>query len=153
MALSPNPIAPRNTTGALRKMLSKNFALAEFIKPEEVREFRDHPMRALLEHRLTAVASTLQQVRDELGHALIVTSGWRSRQRNKAVGGSKTSDHPEGWCADVRSPYISPRKLAACFVSAKSRGLIAFDQLIIYRTHVHVSVNPRGRGQVFHAPN
>lgn len=153
MLVTPTPIAPRNTTGAFRKMLSKNFALAEFIKPEEVSEFRDHRMRPLFEHRLTMLATVLQQVRDELDHALIVTSGWRSRQRNKAVGGSNTSDHPEGWCADVRSPYISPSKLAACFVSAKSRGLIAFDQLIIYRTHVHVSVNPRGRGQVFHAPN
>lgn len=139
----------RGTTFDFRKMLSRNFALAEFIKPEEAQLFKALPSRALIEMRLTKVAETLQIVRDELGHALIVTSGWRSRDRNARVGGSPTSDHPEGWCADVKSPYYSATKLAACFVSAHMRGLIGFDQLIIYRTHVHISVNPRKRGKIF----
>lgn len=139
----------RGTTGTLRKMLSKNFALAEFIKPEEATTFQNAYNRPLLEHRLTQVAMALQQVRDELEMPLIVTSGWRSKARNKAVGGSPTSDHPLGYCADVMCPFINAAKLAACFVSAQKRGLIAYDQLIIYDKHVHVSVNPRRRGQVF----
>lgn len=138
----------RMTTGALRKMLTRNFALAEFIKPDEVATFKAHPMQVLYETRLALVAFALQQVRDELGMPLRVTSGWRSKARNAKIGGSPTSDHPSGWAADVQCPFIKADKLAACFVSAQQRGLIKFDQLIIYDFHVHISVNPRFRGQV-----
>lgn len=147
MAASNHPA--RLTSGTFRKMLTKNFALAEFIKPEETHLFKESAMGVVYEGRLKSVATCLQQVRDELGMPLIVTSGWRSRQRNVRIGGSHTSDHPQGYCADVKCPYIDPDKLAACFVSAQKRGLIKFDQLIIYPTHVHVSVNPRFRGEVF----
>lgn len=144
-------IPPRMTSGGFRKMLTKNFALAEFIKPEEAEEFRSAYNEPLLRHRLEMVATVLQQVRDELGMPLIVTSGWRSKRRNARVGGSPTSDHPNGYCADVMCPFINAEKLAACFVSAKKRGLIDYDQLIIYPQHIHVSVNPRMRGQSFKA--
>ncbi len=149
--LSTERLAPRGTTGTFRKMLSKNFALAEFVKPEEAEAFRKDAFSVLYEHRLEMVAQTLQQVRDELEMPLIVTSGWRSKRRNKRVGGSDTSDHPKGYCADVKCPYINAAKLAACFQSAAKRGLIKYDQLILYPTHVHVSVNPRYRGQFFAA--
>ena len=139
----------RLNTSSIRKMLTRNFALAEFIKPEETTTFKRHPMQVLYESRLALVAFALQQVRDELGMPLVITSGWRSKERNVRIGGSPTSDHPSGWAADVKCPFISADKLAACFVSAEKRGLIKFDQLIIYPWHVHVSVNPRFRGQVF----
>ena len=141
----------RHTTAAIRKMLTRNFALAEFINPAEAEAFKALPMRVLYESRLGLLAFALQQVRDELGMPLIVTSGWRSKARNKAVGGSPTSDHPSGYSADVKCPFITSAKLAACFVSAEKRGLIRFDQLIVYPWHVHISVNPRFRGQVLKA--
>jgi len=134
-----------------RKSLTRNFKLSEFIKPEEANTFRDNPFRPLWEHRLKMLADTLQKVRDELDMPIVVTSGWRSRQRNNAVGGSPTSDHPNGYCADVMCPYISAAKLASAFQSAKRRGLINYDQLIIYPKHVHISVNPRMRGQTLNS--
>lgn len=146
--MQSKPIAARGTTSAFTAMLTKNFALAEFIKPEEAELFKSAYNEPLLRFRLRNVALVLQQVRDELGMPLIVTSGWRSKQRNVRIGGSPTSDHPLGYCADVKCPYINADKLAACFVSAQRRGLISFDQLIVYPTHVHVSVNPRKRGQI-----
>lgn len=141
----------RQNTAAIRKMLTRNFALAEFVNPAEAEVFKDLPMRVLYESRLGLLAFALQQVRDELGMPLVVTSGWRSKARNKAVGGSPTSDHPSGYSADVKCPFITSAKLAACFVSAEKRGLIRFDQLILYPWHVHISVNPRFRGQVLKA--
>ena len=49
----------------------------------------------------------LQPTREIYGAPIIVTSGFRSPKVNRAVGGSKTSAHPEGRAADVRSdaPY------------------------------------------------
>lgn len=132
--------------------LTPNFALGEFIKPEEALLFRDHENRVIYELRLRSVAEALEAVRAELGNIPIhVTSGWRSPQRNKRVGGSDTSDHPRGYCADVWSPYLNADRLFAAFQSAKLRGVIKYDQLIRYPRHVHISVNPRMRGQAFDA--
>lgn len=159
MAIVASVALPDDTDPALkfRKRLSPNFLLSEFVKTEDARSFKNSAMRALFEHRLQLVAETLEVIRAELNVAssvpipLIITSGWRSQRRNKAVGGSPTSDHPQGYCADFKCPYMNADKLAACCVSARKRGIINFDQLIIYPRHVHISVNPKMRGQVFKA--
>lgn len=135
-----------------KKKLTPNFALGEFIKPEEALLFRDYYNSVTYELRLRSVAEALEAVRAELGDIPIhVSSGWRSPQRNKRVGGSDTSDHPRGYCADVWSPYLNVDQLFAAFQSAQLRGVIKYDQLIRYPRHVHISVNPRMRGQAFDA--
>ena len=61
MILTPKAAPePRQTTGRFRKMLSKNFALAEFIKPEEADDFAESYNRPLLELRLGMVAKALR---------------------------------------------------------------------------------------------
>ena len=66
----------------------------------------------------------LQPVRDEVG-PLRVNSGYRGLALNKAVGGSKTSQHCFGEAADFESSRIGNYKLA-CWV----RDNLDFDQLI-----------------------
>ena len=51
--------------------------------------------------QLKYVAGTLEELRAVLGVPLKVTSGFRSPQLNKLVGGSPTSGHTKGLCADV----------------------------------------------------
>ena len=51
--------------------------------------------------QLKYVAGTLEEIRAVLGVPLKVTSGFRSPQLNKLVGGSPTSGHTKGLCADV----------------------------------------------------
>lgn len=51
--------------------------------------------------QLKYVAGTLEEIRAVLGVPLRVTSGFRSSQLNKLVGGSPTSGHTKGLCADV----------------------------------------------------
>ena len=51
--------------------------------------------------QLKYVAGTLEEIREVLGVPLKVTSGFRSSQLNKLVGGSPTSGHTKGLCADV----------------------------------------------------
>lgn len=130
-----------------KKKLTENFSLNEFIHPDDYVRFRDGEMRALYEQRLQLLAQTLEIIRAQVGGPIIVTSGWRSGQRNLLVGGSKTSDHPSGWAADIKSPYINAWKLFREIKTMRFAGLIDFDQLIEYPRHVHISVNPRSRGQ------
>lgn len=43
----------------------------------------------------------LQPSRDRLGHPLIISSGLRGKKLNKAIGGSKTSQHMKGEAVDI----------------------------------------------------
>ena len=51
--------------------------------------------------QLKYVAGTLEEIRAVLGVPLRVTSGFRNNALNKAVGGSATSGHTKGLCADI----------------------------------------------------
>lgn len=51
--------------------------------------------------QLKYVAGTLEEIRAILGVPLRVTSGFRNNALNKAVGGSPTSGHTKGLCADI----------------------------------------------------
>ena len=51
--------------------------------------------------QLKYIAGTLEEIRAVLGVPLRVTSGFRNNALNKAVGGSPTSGHTKGLCADI----------------------------------------------------
>ena len=51
--------------------------------------------------QLKYTAGALEELRELLGVPLKVTSGFRMPALNKAVGGSATSKHTQGLCADV----------------------------------------------------
>ena len=50
---------------------------------------------------LKYTASTLEELRAVIGEPLHVSSGFRNEALNKAVGGSSTSKHKLGLCADI----------------------------------------------------
>ena len=79
--------------------MTKNFTLAELTKtntglPNALPKHLEPNLRALAEN-------VLQPARDALG-AIEVTSAYRSPAVNKAVGGSKTSQHVQAQAADLK---------------------------------------------------
>jgi uncharacterized protein YcbK (DUF882 family) len=79
--------------------MTKNFTLAELTKtntglPNALPKHLEGNLRALAEN-------VLQPARDALG-AIEVTSAYRSPAVNKAVGGSKTSQHVQAQAADLK---------------------------------------------------
>jgi zinc D-Ala-D-Ala carboxypeptidase len=97
--------------------LSKNFSLTELTKSQEaIRNGLDNtPSPAAIANLLTLVCMLLQPVRDKVG-PIIVISGYRSEVINGAVGGSKTSDHMQGFAADIESTSISNLEIAHLIV-------------------------------------
>jgi len=97
----------------LKMKLSRSFTLGEFLRSgtaernEEMRlqqlspEIYDTEKDIIgnLSHLCT---HTLQPIRDMFGVPLRITSGYRSPLLNKAVGGSKTSQHCFGMASDVQ---------------------------------------------------
>lgn len=100
---------------------------------------------AAAENNLYLVASWLEAARGILGVPLIVTSGYRTPAHNEAVGGSATSDHPNGLAADWEPSGLS---LYKSYQLLKSAPPPPFDQLIFYPDgHIHVGLGSRMRGE------
>ena len=88
------------------------------------------------------VALEMEKVREILGEVPIIVSSWfRSKELNAAIGGSKTSDHMLGCAVDFIAPkFGSP--LQICKRLSKSSEQIPFKQLIMEFTWVHISFEP-----------
>jgi hypothetical protein len=86
---------------------------------------------------LVKTALLLEQVRTKLGVPVIVSSGYRCPELNKAVGGQPKSQHLTGQAADFIAPgFGSPSTVAAAIRDSQ----IPYDQLIIeFGRWVHIS--------------
>jgi zinc D-Ala-D-Ala carboxypeptidase len=108
--------------------LSANFSLNELTKSEfATRNGISNTASPLVIEKLQALTDNiLQPVRDKFG-PVIVTSGYRSPEVNKAVGGSSTSHHTQGLAADFEALGMDNRELAL-FIRDE---LAEFTQLIL----------------------
>lgn len=91
----------------------------------------------------------LQPLRDSMGRAVFVNSGYRCHRLNQAVGGSQNSQHLIGQAADIETSHLTIEQL---YQRIKNSSL-PFDQLIQeFGYWVHISFNPAGgRKQCFRA--
>lgn len=112
--------------------LTPHFALAEFTRSAKAAQLRldNTPTGKALEN-LKRTAEILERVRAHLGVPIIVTSGYRSRPVNSAVGGATSSDHMQGQAADVLAPrYGTPYAIAkalAPHIDALGIGQIIYE--------------------------
>ena len=92
--------------------------------------------------RLQATAEMLERIREHLGYPLTITSGYRSPEVNKAVGGVTSSDHEQGMAADFVCPgYDTPYKVAKALagnLAGLDIGQIIYER-IGGKEWVHVS--------------
>lgn len=75
----------------------------------------------------------LQILRNKIEKPIIITSGYRTPERNKAVGGAKYSYHIRGMAADIRVDGMTPKGVA------KELDKIVPNEcgIIIYKSWVH----------------
>ena len=124
--------------------LTAHFALEELACTQH-REFDNSPPAEVVE-TLRGTAERMEAIRRLLGDRVItVSSGYRSRALNRAVGGARTSAHLTGHAVDFNC-YGFGRPLAVCRRIAESDLL--FDRLIEEGTWIHISFDPRMRRQV-----
>ncbi len=86
------------------------------------------------------IENVLDPLREAYGKPIKVNSGYRCPELNKAVGGSKTSDHMKGCAADIVGTPNTKSENKRLFELVKSLDL-PFDQLIDEKnlSWVHVS--------------
>jgi len=125
--------------------LSPNFSLEEltFSQIASRRGLNNIPSEKVKDN-LERLAFFLEQVRKLFNKPLLISSGYRSREVNEAVGGSKASQHCEGCAADFNVKGVSPSTVVRTIVDAN----IPYDQVILeFDSWVHISI-PTIKGSV-----
>jgi len=94
--------------------LSNNFSLKELTKSQTAtrRDINNVPGELEEANLQQLCEQVLQKVRDHFGKPVTVTSGYRSPELNKAIGGSTTSDHCKGMAADIEIAGVPNYELA-----------------------------------------
>ncbi len=132
--------------------LTKDFTLEEMTKSEAATRhgFKEQftPNEEIKTNLKLLCENILQPLREKLGVKISVTSGYRSKRTNNAIGGSATSQHLEGKAADIKVAGITTIELCR---KIKEFNL-PFDQLIEeFGQWVHVSYSERNRREILQA--
>jgi zinc D-Ala-D-Ala carboxypeptidase len=83
--------------------LSKNFVLSEITRSNTSKRLGidNEPTKQHLENLQRIVTNLLQPLRDHLG-PIRVSSGYRSKELNRVIGGSNKSQHCKGEALDIQ---------------------------------------------------
>lgn len=115
------------------KKLSENFTLGEMIASDTAKKLKidNTPTLVDIYHLEELCKMLLQPIRNAYGKPIKVTSGFRCRKLNQAVGGSATSAHLRGYAADIKPVSGSYKDFEAFVIQfLKDHPEIKFDQVI-----------------------
>jgi hypothetical protein len=140
--------------------LSQHFTLGELCKTSVKTADGNIPSRVNIEN-LKRVCSWLERLRQKYNlnikekiknkndEPIIINSGYRSPQVNKAVGGASNSNHLTGCAVDIRCAGIEQAlRYATTLLDISDESGEDFDELLIEKSAksiwVHFAVRPEG---------
>lgn len=139
--------------------LSENLSLNEFVRSSTAkrRGIDNTPKGEHLEAAKELAENIFQPIREHFGTPIFISSGYRSFDLNKAIGGSQTSQHSKGEAIDIDMDDRKGPENEEVFHYIREN--LPFDQLIWeFGTDerpnwVHVSYKKGGpqRGQILRA--
>lgn len=111
--------------------LTENFSLDEF-KSKDGSAFP-----AEVVQNLGVLAKQLQALRDHLGKPITITSGYRSKEHNKKIGGALDSYHVRGMASDIQVAGMKPKEVAEEIEKLIKDGKMLEGGVGIYNSWVH----------------
>ena len=107
------------------------------------------PNSEIVKNLTQLVDNILDPLREKYGKPIRVNGGYRCPALNKAVGGSKTSQHMQGLAADITVGSQTKNKQLFDLIISMN---LPFDQLIDEHKFnwVHVSFSTKPRKQILH---
>lgn len=126
-----------------------NFSIEELTySPTAIKNHIDNTPNDEIRQNLEKLIYTiLQPIRDEFKRPIKVNSGYRCKELNALVGGSKTSQHVKGEAADITSS--DNRKLWNLIVSMIKDGKIQVGQLINEKNLSWIHISLGQKNQIF----
>jgi zinc D-Ala-D-Ala carboxypeptidase len=138
--------------------LSKNLSLAEVTRSNTARAkgLDNTPTNKEIANFILLAENIFQPIRDHFKAAIIISSGYRGKALNKAIGGSTNSQHCKGEAIDINQ---GKRKVTNKMVFEYIKSDLPFDQLIYEFgngvepdwVHVSYSSSKKQRGQILRA--
>lgn len=134
--------------------LSKNFSLAEIEHSNTAKRLgiKNEMSEEHLANMQNLIDNLIQPLRDSIG-PIRVTSGYRSPQLNKAIGGSTRSQHSKGQALDLQYWKEGKMNNKVIYDWILNSGL-EFDQIINEFDYawIHISLKKNNnRGQILEA--
>lgn len=83
--------------------LSKNFVLSEITRSNTAKRLgiSNEPTKEHLENMQRLISNLIQPMRDDIG-PIRISSGYRSKELNRSIGGSSRSQHCKGQALDLQ---------------------------------------------------
>ena len=135
--------------------ISKHLTLAELIRSESAKRLgiSNMPTEEHIENLKELAENIFEPIREHFKHPIYISSGYRSKALNAAIGGSMNSQHSRGMAIDIDMDGTIIKN-SAIFEYAKT---LHFDQLIWEHgtkdnpDWVHISYSPLHRRQILYA--
>ena len=115
----------------MNMVLTKNFHLMEFASKDGAK----FPLDVI--EKLRELATNLQILREYVETKINITSGYRSKEHNKKVGGAKESFHVKGMAADIKIEGHTPKQVNDIIEHLILTGRMKQGGLGIYKSWVH----------------
>lgn len=129
--------------------LSEHFTLGEMCKTSAKTQDGNIPSHVHIEN-LKRLCQWLEMLRIKRNEPIMINSGYRSPQVNKAVGGAPNSNHLTGCAVDIHVSGMEQLvRYAAILLDISDERQENFDELLLERSPkgtywVHFAVRPSG---------
>jgi uncharacterized protein YcbK (DUF882 family) len=123
----------------MSKQLTNNFHLNEF----KCRDGSHVPDE--YHTNVETLADNLQVLRTEIGIPIKITSGYRSPNYNKRVGGAKKSQHLEAKAADLVVVGLTTTELREIILRLIKEGSMTEGGVGLYNSFVHYDIRGQKR--------
>lgn len=114
--------------------LTTNFHLREFVREDCKRV----PSKYI--GNIQLLAENLQIIRNTIKKPIYITSGYRTPEHNKSVGGGIKSQHLVGKAADMYVAGMFPKELHYTIEKLIQKGSIKQGGLGLYGTFIHYDI-------------
>ena len=128
--------------------LSPHFTLGEMTKSSSHPEVYNIPSHEAIAN-LKRVSTWLEELRKRYNQPIIINSGYRSPQLNRAIGGVATSNHLTGCAVDIRVENMEQLlRYAVILLDYADESKQEFDELLIEKNRygaiwLHFAVRPK----------